>query len=622
MKKPRLILCSGADLPPGEEPPKDHVVVRLATTGSDANVTLQLEDLAKKFLSHVSPRLIDLLELAAYVYAADCKVKRDGVWSDPADPEPWGRKFKFVLPVRDVAFWNQQGIRKLLAETLNFLSDDAYEFSFISTTQPDVLQSYFALGEMDEWPFQNIERVTMFSGGLDSLAGIAETASKNEKLVLVSHRPVSTKDNHQRELFRELSTRFANQLIHVPVWVNKNEGISREHTQRARSFLYVAIGAAVAHSVNAKGVRFFENGVVSLNLPLADEVLRARASRTTHPRVLQMFSRLLTFVLDRDFVVDNPYLFKTKTEIVSIIASSGCAELIGKSVSCSHSIFRSKSQQHCGTCSQCIDRRIAVLAAGQGAHDPETDYEQDVFVGKRKPGYEVNIGIDYIRTATELHQWDERQIAAKFNRELSSAVRDMNDRSGAAQRFVAMFKRHGDAVAGVMRSQIALHSDALLSGKLERTSMLAKVMGMEHQLSCWKRYAARIVGILRTGLASACETHEPENETHLQQLCDGILHGSSINLRREFPYLCWSSRLTKPDYYVEGYSILIELKYVRDKADIPRTVSAIAEDITKYGDNDYRVLFVVYDKHGHISDTDEFVAPVEKHPKMIIEIVR
>ena len=115
----------------------------------------------------------------------------------------------------------------------------------------------------------------MFSGGLDSLAGAVETARKGERLVLVSHRPVTTLDSRQKRLFSELKTEFPDQLIHIPVWVNKSGGLNRESTQRTRSFLFAALGTVVAESINAGGVRFFENGIVSLNFPVADEVVRA-----------------------------------------------------------------------------------------------------------------------------------------------------------------------------------------------------------------------------------------------------------------------------------------------------------------------------------------------------------
>src|SRR5690606_30612873 len=221
-----------------------------------------------------------------------------------------------------------------------------------------------------------------------SLAGAVEMASEGEPLVLVSHRSVATVDKRQRDLVAALRARFSgSRLLHIPVWVNKASRLGREYTQRTRSFLFSALGCAVAHSVDADGIRFFENGVVSLNLPVADEVLGARASRTTHPQALYLFGEFYSLVLDRDgdrpFVVDNPFLHKTKKEVIERIACRNATDLIELSCSCAHTVHKSKSQWHCGTCSQCIDRRMAVLAADVADADPARDYVVDVFTGPR-----------------------------------------------------------------------------------------------------------------------------------------------------------------------------------------------------------------------------------------------
>ena len=83
---------------------------------------------------------------------------------------------------------------------------------------------YFDFDDQENWPFYEPDRVLMFSGGLDSLAGIVETAARGGKAVLVSHRPVSTLYARQRTLFVELQKKFPGQLIHIPVWINKGEG--------------------------------------------------------------------------------------------------------------------------------------------------------------------------------------------------------------------------------------------------------------------------------------------------------------------------------------------------------------------------------------------------------------
>jgi hypothetical protein len=139
-----------------------------------------------------------------------------------------------------------------IEDVLGFLSDDKYSFTFVPLGRDRAdQQPYFEFGDRKRWPFYNPDRVIMFSGGLDSLAGAVETATGGGKLLLVSHRPVSTLDSRQKSLFRKLREQFPGQLVHVPVWINKAESLGREPTQRTRSFLYTALGALVGHSVRA-----------------------------------------------------------------------------------------------------------------------------------------------------------------------------------------------------------------------------------------------------------------------------------------------------------------------------------------------------------------------------------
>jgi hypothetical protein len=478
---PRLFVCSGAKVAAGDVVAAGRRRVNLDSIGTKANVNILFENVAKVFNQHLSPRLVDLLEIASYVFSADCATSRGTEWSDDESTEPWGRDFAFVIPVRDVGFWNSPGVGSLVTEVLSFLSNDKYSFIFVPLDHDrSGQQQYLEFGELEDWPFHHPDRVLMFSGGLDSLAGAVETARGGGKLVLVSHRPVSTMSSRQQRLFSELRKEFPEQLIHVPVWINKDETLGRESTQRTRSFLYSALGTVVAQSVGAGGVRFFENGIVSLNLPVADEVVRARASRTTHPVVLQLFTSLYSAVTERDFAVDNPYLFQTKTDVVTTLSANRAAHLIAQTCSCAHTMFKSKAQGHCGSCSQCIDRRFAITAAGLLAYDSEADYVSDVFVGPRKEGPEKKMAVDYARHGIELSRRSESELAALFNAELARAVRYDPKRSEAAERIISMHKRHGEVVARVLQKKVVEQAAKLVDGTIDRSSLVALVVGKRH----------------------------------------------------------------------------------------------------------------------------------------------
>jgi hypothetical protein len=598
-------------------------VISLDSLGTSPNVHLNLDDVARVFSRHLTPRLVDLLELAAYVFSADTSTPRGPGWINEGELERYDRDFTMVMPVRDLSFWTQANVRNRIEQLLNFLTDDRSRIEFVPLTSARSSDGYLHFSGED-WPFHEVERVVMFSGGLDSLAGTVETASRGQRLVLVSHRSNGMANQRQKDLVASLQRRFPGLVFHVPVWVNKDEGLGREHTQRSRSFLFAALGLSVAESVRAGGVRFFENGVVSINLPVAEEVKRSRASRTTHPISLHLMEDLLAIVVGRKLVVDNPFIEMTKEDVVSILGQRGCADLIAYTCSCAHTgYFQSKTQQHCGSCSQCIDRRIAVVAAGLRASDPDTDYLSDVFAGPRKEGYEQNMAVDYVHHALSLHGMGDGEIATRFNAELARAARFVPNRTDAITRFVRMHRRHADAVHRVLRDQIADTASLQLSGRLEPTSLLAKVVGGEHLKLPWRRYGERLARVLHAGLPKACASQKPENEPKLQEVCDGILAGAGEDLIREYPLLRWSSSTTKADWSNEALRVWVELKYVRKRSDLRSISEAIAADITKYGDNDRRTLYVVYDPKHLVTDESKFAEPVVKRSaSMMIHFVR
>lgn len=80
MITPRLLLCSGIKVSDIAFSHDGREIIELDGLGADANVNIRLEDVAKIFLRHLSPRLIDLVEIAAYVYAADCSTQRGKQW--------------------------------------------------------------------------------------------------------------------------------------------------------------------------------------------------------------------------------------------------------------------------------------------------------------------------------------------------------------------------------------------------------------------------------------------------------------------------------------------------------------------------------------------------------------
>lgn len=346
--------------------------------------------------ANISEVFLDLLEIAAYVYCADQAITRGGI-TDKDLGATWRRRLKFHIAVRQPDIWNSSAISECLTRTLGFLSDDFYNFSFVKLKSPTPVEKYLeGLGDPDLEP----QEVVLYSGGLDSLAGaVQEAVIEKKRALLVSHRASPKIHTKQRILLDELKGRLGryNESVpfptYIPVWITKQGTWGREYTQRTRSFLYAALGATLAHLFGLSRFRMYENGIVSLNLPISAQLIGARASRTTHPQALKGFGELISLIMGKPFQVENPFLWKTRAEVVKILGENGFADLIKYSVSCSHVREMTTLHTHCGKCYQCINRRFAVLASGYGHYEPSEIYKVDLLTGNA--GRQDDAGVLY-----------------------------------------------------------------------------------------------------------------------------------------------------------------------------------------------------------------------------------
>lgn len=346
----------------------------------DARMNIRPQvNLFRKYFSDPDDRIIDFIEIATFVYVADqCIVRCQG----RVDPHGylWRRRINMVIAVRDVAFWSSPETVQVLEKMLRFLSDDCFKFSFIRLKLDDNEQPYLVFDDKMCSP-RKIERVMLFSGGLDSLGGAVKSLLEERKqTVLLRHQSSSKHKKRYEFLEEELSKRSENRGVFFTVKTGKDKKLAKEYTQRCRSILYFALGATVAHLLGLNEVLFFENGPISINLPMNPQVIGGRATRTTHPQTLSYFQTLFRLISGNDsFVVRNPFIDMTKSEIVKYIINRGCGDLIAKSMSCAHSWQQTTLQTHCGVCSQCIDRRVAIIAADAEKYDNIEDYATDFF---------------------------------------------------------------------------------------------------------------------------------------------------------------------------------------------------------------------------------------------------
>src|SRR5581483_1583401 len=164
MADPHLILCGSAARTSRAAIWRSAPRVELRLGTGRCDVHLRIEHLSRPLKAPPTDVLADLLEVAAFVYAADHTVSRGGT-REFEYGRRWRRHFRFEIPIRCLEVWRNPDVVAVLRETLGFLSDDDYEFSFSRYIDPPPLDRYL----FEQVDAAGFEEVTLLSGGLDSL---------------------------------------------------------------------------------------------------------------------------------------------------------------------------------------------------------------------------------------------------------------------------------------------------------------------------------------------------------------------------------------------------------------------------------------------------------------------
>ena len=467
MANERSILCGqvSSDALPFEQKKPLHFHL----WGPQENVSLYISDIRSQLLKDINPSFHDLVEIATYVYCADQAITRG---SDGVDNfgENWRRRLFFRIAVRNPDLWNSSPLKGQLIETLSFLSEDEYHFDFVKLKKQPPTQQHF------EFDVDPPEEVMLFSGGLDSLGGaIQEAVTNSRKIMMVTHKSTQKLNRRHRKLLELLSKEATHQPLHIPVVINKIKSLGREYTQRSRSFLYAALGATVAHMFKLSRIRFYENGIISFNLPISSQVVGARATRTTHPQVINGFAKIFSALAGKPFSVENPFLWKTKTEVINDIVKAGCADTIKFSTSCAHTWEMTKLHTHCGKCSQCIDRRFAILAAGAQEYDPAEAYGVDLLVGERVEGEPRTMMAAYAETANEVADITAFDFFGRYG-ETARVLKHLNGSADSiALQIYELHRRHAKCITKVVDDAISQNRIAIRKRQLPESCLLRLV---------------------------------------------------------------------------------------------------------------------------------------------------
>lgn len=465
--KAAVFSCDGASVP--EEwrslPPRE-----LRSSGAAPNMNMRLEGLVNGPFVFAGGLALDLVRIASYAYCADQAISRGG--ETDVMLEDWRRDMRLCIPVSDPDFWSASDVAEALGDALNFVSEDFWQFAFVHAhdavrieTQPRL-----ALGE------KRPTVVALLSGGLDSAAStFAACAEQAARPFLVSHRPSPVVAHHQNAVIERLRETFPKwSFPAASPWINRCDGDAADDTQRTRSFLFLSLAACAARELAIPEVLASDNGVVSLNIPINDQLVGARASRSTHPKFLQRFNRLTRTIWPAEApVVSNSLLFKTREEVVQMVAKYAGPGLIRSTVSCQSPYRKRAGVKHCGVCSQCVGRRFATIGARYGDYDSPDGYQVDIFADELKDGVDVTTPVSFVRFAHSVVGADPEQFWADHEEFGDAILPDDLDSAHTAATLMATLQRHSESVLRVMKEQVIAHSDQIATGDLPKRSLIA-----------------------------------------------------------------------------------------------------------------------------------------------------
>jgi 7-cyano-7-deazaguanine synthase in queuosine biosynthesis len=298
----------------------------------------------------------DLIEVACAVFLAD-RIhlrERDTLAS---------RQIALRLPVRKPAAWKRATPH--LERAISILSDDHFSFDFYRSSYG---AGIFPAQDARKKRSQSgpvVERVALFSGGLDSAAAAAYFARRKQPTAYVTHY---ARDIHRitallNKIYRVYGSGAAPPHAQFYIKPRSIAGpLLREHSRRNRSFLFVSLALATAFALKAREVCVCENGVIALNLPFNVAMI---PTRHAHSSFLLSMERLGKSLFDPQIRIINPFELRTKGEMSRIFRKH--PELALESVSCWNQQWSGRGANygkgHCGYCVPCLVRRASLEAA-------------------------------------------------------------------------------------------------------------------------------------------------------------------------------------------------------------------------------------------------------------------
>jgi len=579
--------------------------------GVNANVTIGYE----KFVSDpetLPSRILDLLQIAAFVFCADRLINRGK--RDSIDNTSWARSFEFNIPVMDIDFWANDSLSDALSQALQFMTGDRkYRFIFKKASQHilkfENKQLLLFTDEISDIAGAENADVLLFSGGLDSLTGAIQHLNEqpDSKIFLISHKSNNTTTHTQKVMIDYLKEKYNNRLLPYGFECHNKQVKSKDETQRTRMFLYSAIAFSICNCCKKHAFNIYENGITSINLPKQSDLFNARASRTTHPQTLGLLKKFFKF-FDDSFDIITPYYDKTKADILTILSRYHEENIMSSSISCSSTRNKPGLSAHCGCCSQCIDRRLAAYAVGLSDFDAE--YTHDFILNI--PDDETKQRLyNTLRLASAEKSQTIENFYKNYADDLTNVIEywPCDNGEDSLAEIYGLYSRFGDSVMKAAKEIQQKHED--LSIPVTANSFLEMLSSREYLNSPVAIRVSEIDKLLNSAMATMFQREKPQSENDMNDKIQAILNIKGV-FTREYPVLLFGITSYRADHAQEF--LIIESKYLRGKT-TPSVISeGIAADITKIP-KEYSVMFIVYDPERKIVNDTQYIKDYEQKRK-------
>jgi 7-cyano-7-deazaguanine synthase in queuosine biosynthesis len=266
--------------------------------------------------------------------------------------------------------------------------------------------------------------VALFSGGLDSLAGLAADIDAGVNPIALSIESNTKIAKSQRDVLEHLNNALNTSISRVPIGLHLRSVPGTEQSQRARGFGFLALAGALAVLTGRDLIHVYENGIGAINLPYTSAQTGAHGTRAMHPATLNMATVLLSAALDSTLQIVNRSQYKTKAEMCAALPSSLYSAVAATETCDTAFTYRGSGALSCGRCTSCLLRRQALAASKLTTLDPASNYRLDAFSESEAP-YQLRA---MLSQASRIH----RAIGARTSCTWAALIGEFPDLVGIA----------------------------------------------------------------------------------------------------------------------------------------------------------------------------------------------